>query len=102
MSHQGSPRADGRRADELRPVQLERDFTEFAPGSVLVRMGRTAVLCTASFSEEPPRWMRGTGKGWVTAEYSMLPGSSPGTDRPGGRQGPPVGAHPRDPAAHRP
>jgi ribonuclease PH len=70
-------RADGRRADELRPVQLERDFTEFAPGSVLVRMGRTAVLCTASFSDEPPRWMRGTGKGWVTAEYSMLPGSSP-------------------------
>ena len=58
-------------------MQLERDFTEFAPGSVLVRMGRTAVLCTASFSEEPPRWLRGTGKGWVTAEYSMLPGSSP-------------------------
>jgi ribonuclease PH len=71
------PRPDGRRPDELRPVELERDFTEFAPGSVLVRMGRTAVLCTASFSDEPPRWLRGTGKGWVTAEYSMLPGSSP-------------------------
>ncbi len=70
-------RADGRRVDELRPVHLERDFTEFAPGSVLVKMGRTTVLCTASFSDEPPRWMRGTGKGWVTAEYSMLPGSSP-------------------------
>lgn len=70
-------RADGRRPDELRPLQLERDFTEFAPGSVLVRMGRTAVLCTASFSEEPPRWLKGTGRGWVTAEYSMLPGSSP-------------------------
>lgn len=70
-------RADGRRPDQLRPVQLERDFTKFAPGSVLVRMGRTAVLCTASFSEEPPRWLRGSGKGWVTAEYSMLPGSSP-------------------------
>jgi len=54
-----------------------RDFTKFAPGSVLVRMGRTAVLCTASFSEDAPRWLRGTGKGWVTAEYSMLPGSSP-------------------------
>jgi ribonuclease PH len=77
LSRAGVARADGRRADELRPVQLERDFTEFAPGSVLVRMGRTAVLCTASFSEEPPRWMRGSGKGWVTAEYSMLPGSSP-------------------------
>jgi ribonuclease PH len=70
-------RSDGRRPDELRPVELERDFTKFAPGSVLVRMGRTVVLCTASCSEEPPRWLRGTGKGWVTAEYSMLPGSSP-------------------------
>ena len=66
-------RVDGRLPDELRPVELERDFTKFAPGSVLVRMGRTAVLCTASFSEEAPRWLRGTGKGWVTAEYSMLP-----------------------------
>jgi ribonuclease PH len=70
-------RADGRHPAELRPVELQRDFTEFAPGSVLVRMGRTAVLCTASFSEEPPRWLKGTGRGWVTAEYSMLPGSSP-------------------------
>lgn len=70
-------RTDGRAPDELRPVELERDFTLFAPGSVLVRMGRTVVLCTASFSEEPPRWLRGTGRGWVTAEYSMLPGSSP-------------------------
>jgi ribonuclease PH len=77
LTRGGGARADGRRADELRPVQLERDFTEFAPGSVLMRMGRTTVLCTASFSEEPPRWMRGSGKGWVTAEYSMLPGSSP-------------------------
>ena len=76
MTERG-PRADGRSAQELRPVELERDFTKFAPGSVLVRMGRTAVLCTASFSEEAPRWLRGTGKGWVTAEYSMLPGSSP-------------------------
>jgi ribonuclease PH len=70
-------RHDGRAPDELRPVELERDFTQFAPGSVLVRMGRTVVLCTASFSEEPPRWLRGSGRGWVTAEYSMLPGSSP-------------------------
>lgn len=70
-------RADGRRPDELRAVVLERDFTKFAAGSVLVRMGRTAVLCTASVSEDPPRWLKGTGRGWVTAEYSMLPGSSP-------------------------
>jgi ribonuclease PH len=77
MSSEGTPRADGRQPDELRPVELERDFTEFAPGSVLVRMGRTAVLCTASFAEDTPRWLKGSGKGWVTAEYSMLPGSSP-------------------------
>jgi ribonuclease PH len=70
-------RADGRRTDELRPVELVRDYTVFAAGSVLIRMGRTVVLCTASVAEEVPRWMRGTGRGWVTAEYSMLPGASP-------------------------
>ena len=70
-------RRDGRQPDDLRPVTFTRDFTEFAAGSVLVAMGRTKVLCTASVAPEVPRWMRGTGKGWVTAEYSMLPGSSP-------------------------
>ncbi len=70
-------RADGREPDDLRPVELARDFTEFAAGSVLIRMGKTAVLCTASVADEVPRWMRNTGRGWVTAEYSMLPGSSP-------------------------
>ncbi|HEX3426769.1 MAG TPA: ribonuclease PH [Acidimicrobiales bacterium] len=70
-------RRDGRQSDELRPLSFTRDFTEFAAGSVLVAMGRTKVLCTASVANEVPRWMRGTGKGWVTAEYSMLPGSSP-------------------------
>jgi ribonuclease PH len=57
-------------------VELIRDYTVFATGSVLIRMGRTVVLCTASVAEEVPRWMRGTGRGWVTAEYSMLPGAS--------------------------
>ncbi len=71
------PRPDGRAPDELRPVTFERDFTEMAPGSVLVSFGRTRVLCTASVQEDIPRWMKGSGKGWVTAEYSMLPGSSP-------------------------
>jgi ribonuclease PH len=70
-------RPDGRRADELRPMSFERDYTEMADGSCLVSFGRTRVLCTASIDEEVPRWMRGSGKGWVTAEYSMLPGSSP-------------------------
>ena len=71
------PRPDGRAADELRPITFERDYTEIAAGSVLVSFGRTRVLCTASVDEDVPRWMRGSGKGWVTAEYSMLPGSSP-------------------------
>lgn len=70
-------RPDGRAADELRPVSFERDHTEMADGSCLVSFGRTRVLCTASIDEDVPRWMRGSGKGWVTAEYSMLPGSSP-------------------------
>ncbi|MEE9416254.1 MAG: ribonuclease PH [Acidimicrobiales bacterium] len=70
-------RPDGRQADELRPVSFERDFTTMAAGSTLVSFGNTRVLCTASIDESVPRWMQGTRKGWVTAEYSMLPGSSP-------------------------
>jgi ribonuclease PH len=69
-------RHDGRQPDDLRPVTFERDYTDAAAGSTLVRFGRTAVLCTASVDEDVPRWMRGRGKGWVTAEYSMLPGAS--------------------------
>ena len=69
-------RHDGRRPDELRPITIERDFTDSASGSVLLRAGRTIVLCTASIDEDVPRWMKGSGKGWVTAEYSMLPGAS--------------------------
>ena len=70
-------RPDGRAPDELRPVSFQRDFTEMADGSALVSFGETRVLCTASIDEDVPRWMRNTGKGWVTAEYSMLPGASP-------------------------
>ncbi len=70
-------RPDGRTPDQLRPITFERDYTEMAAGSVLVSFGRTRVLCTASIDEDVPRWMKGSGKGWVTAEYSMLPGSSP-------------------------
>jgi len=70
-------RPDGRADDELRPISFERDYTEMADGSCLVTFGRTRVLCTASIDDDVPRWMRGTGKGWVTAEYSMLPGASP-------------------------
>jgi ribonuclease PH len=70
-------RNDGREPDDLRPISFTRDYTELAMGSVLVEMGRTRVLCTASVEERVPPWLRGKGKGWVTAEYSMLPGSTP-------------------------
>jgi ribonuclease PH len=70
-------RPDGRPTDELRTLSFHRDFVDTCAGSTLVSFGRTRVLCTASVSGDVPRWMRDTGKGWVTAEYSMLPGSSP-------------------------
>lgn len=66
-------RADGRALDELRPVAIERGWSEQAEGSALISFGRTRVLCTASFTPGVPRWMTGQGKGWVTAEYAMLP-----------------------------
>jgi ribonuclease PH len=84
-------RADGRAPDELRPITFERDFTDAAAGSVLVAFGRTRVLCTASIDEDVPRWMRGKGEGWVTAEYSMLPGSSPERVRREVKEGRPSG-----------
>src|SRR3954452_25510046 len=70
-------RPDGRANDELRPITFERDYTEMAAGSVLVTFGKTRVLCTASIDENVPRWMKNSGKGWVTGEWSMLPGASP-------------------------
>ncbi|CAB4676107.1 unannotated protein [freshwater metagenome] len=70
-------RHDGREPDQLRDVTFTRDFTELALGSVLVEFGRTRMLCTASVEDRVPPWLRGKGRGWVTAEYSMLPGSTP-------------------------
>jgi ribonuclease PH len=69
-------RHDARADDELRPITIERGFTRPAAGSVLVRSGRTTVLCTASVDLSVPPWMTGQGRGWVTAEYGMLPGST--------------------------
>jgi ribonuclease PH len=66
-------RPDGRAADHLRPVTITRNWLDHAEGSVLVEFGRTRVLCAASVTEGVPRWRRGSGLGWVTAEYSMLP-----------------------------
>ena len=69
-------RRDGREPDDLRTLAFTRDFTQFAAGSVLVEFGQTRVLCTASVEERVPPWLRGKGRGWVTAEYSMLPGAT--------------------------
>jgi ribonuclease PH len=66
-------RVDGRAADQLRPVTITRNWLDHAEGSVLVEFGRTRVLCAASVTEGVPRWRKGSGLGWVTAEYSMLP-----------------------------
>jgi ribonuclease PH len=67
---------EGRRADELRPIEIVPDFVEQAHGSVLISFGKTRVLCTASMEEGVPRWLVGSGRGWMTAEYGMLPAST--------------------------
>jgi ribonuclease PH len=69
-------RADGRRADELRPLDVRIDFLEQPHGSVLYGQGKTLVLCTATIEEGVPRWLYGSKRGWMTAEYSMLPAST--------------------------
>ena len=69
-------RSDGRAPDALRPVSIETGVQEFPAGSALITCGRTRVLCAASVAEEVPRWRRGSGLGWVTAEYAMLPGAT--------------------------
>lgn len=78
-------RGDGRLVDELRPLEFRRDYTTMADGSALAVFGGTRVLCTASVDADVPRWLRDRGSGWLTAEYSMLPGSSP--ERVGRRVG---------------
>jgi len=70
------PRADGRAPDELRPLVLKRRFNKYAEGSVLIELGETRVVCTATIEERVPPWLRGAGQGWVTAEYGMLPRST--------------------------
>ncbi|MHB1593445.1 MAG: ribonuclease PH [Streptosporangiaceae bacterium] len=86
------PRPDGRRADQLRDVKITRGWLEHAEGSVLVEFGSTRVLCAASVLQDVPRWRRGSGLGWVTGEYAMLPRSTNTRSdresvkgRPGGR-----------------
>lgn len=74
-------RPDGRQANELRPVSFELDFTRFAAGSVLAKCGNTQVLCTVSVEEGVPPFLRDSGRGWLTAEYRMLPGATPERQR---------------------
>src|SRR5271170_6915609 len=69
-------RHDGRSLDELRPLKIKRRYTRTAPGSVLISAGNTTVLCCAAVEPEVPPWLKGKGRGWLTAEYSMLPGST--------------------------
>lgn len=69
-------RADGRQANEIRPVKIHRDYLQLVEGSVLIEMGLTKVICTATIENSVPSFMRGQGKGWITAEYAMIPRSS--------------------------
>jgi ribonuclease PH len=69
-------RSDNRQPDELRPIRITRHFTRASPGSVLIQAGGTTVLCTASIDTKLPEWMAGQGRGWLTAEYNMMPGST--------------------------
>ena len=103
--HDESPapaRADGRADDQLRPITITRHWLDHAAGSVLVEFGGTKVLCAASASEGVPRWRKGSGLGWVTAEYAMLPAVDQHPLRPRVGQGPHRRPHPRDLPPDRP
>ncbi len=70
-------RIDGRKANELREIKIKRDYIEYAEGSVLIEVGKTKLICAASVEDRVPQFLRGSGSGWITAEYSMLPRSTP-------------------------
>jgi ribonuclease PH len=76
LINRSNMRTDNRQPDQLRPIRITRGFTRTAPGSVLIQAGGTSVLCTASIDSKVPEWMAGKGRGWLTAEYNMLPGST--------------------------
>ncbi len=94
-------RPDGRAADQLRPVTITRNWSMHPEGSVLVEFGDTRVLCTASVTEGVPRWRKGSGLGWVTCEYAMLPRATNTRVGPGVGQGPDRRSDPRDLPADR-
>lgn len=84
-------RPDGRAPDQLRPVRIYRRYLDFAEGSCLVEFGRTRIVCAASVEDGVPGWLKGSGRGWVTGEYSMLPRSTPTRNRREASQGRPSG-----------
>jgi ribonuclease PH len=94
-------RPDGRATDELRPVAVELGFQEWAEGSVLFSMGRTKVLVAATVQDEAPRWLRGSGSGWVTGEYAMLPRATTERTFREVNKGRPSGQDAGDPAVDR-
>ena len=93
---------EGRRPNELRPLDSQIDYLEQPHGAVLWSQGKTIVLCTASIEEGVPRWLRNSGRGWMTAEYSLLPASTGDRVEREARRGQAGRADDRDPAAHRP
>ena len=95
-------RPSQRAADELRLVTLERGVARYAEGSCLVKFGNTHVLCTASLEDKPPPWLRGQGRGWVTAEYAMLPRATSTRTRREFDGGAAVRTDPGDPKTDRP
>ena len=95
-------RSGGRAPDELRPTTIEPGFVRTATGSALISCGETRVICTASAQESVPRWLMGKGRGWVTAEYGMLPASTGDRKQRDVIEGPPRRPHGRDPAPDRP
>ena len=96
------PRPDGRAADQLRPVTITRDWQKYAEGSALVEFGDTKVLCAASVQQGVPRWRKGSGLGWVTAEYAMLPRATLTRNDRESVRGQDRRPHARDLAADRP
>ena len=94
-------RIDGRRPEDLRPVVITPGFIRHADGSVLIEVGETRVICTATVEESVPQFLRDTGRGWVTAEYGMLPGSSTTRIPRESARGRVGGPHARDPAPDR-
>jgi ribonuclease PH len=77
LTEEKMERIDGRQVDQLRPVKMTRNFIQHAEGSVLIEVGGTKVICTATIEDKVPIWLRGNGQGWITAEYAMLPRATP-------------------------